>query len=137
MQLSNKECYAVMIMVDVALHQVDGPVSVMSIAKRCHLSQSYIEQLFSQLRKNNLVQSVRGPGGGYLIHHNFNQLTVAQIILAMNVTPLKRLQRYDHHNEIDLHHTLWGGLNQAIHDYMETITFAQLICQHEDKKVTG
>ena len=137
MQLSNKECYAVMIMLDVALHQANGPVSVVSISKRCHLSQSYVEQLFSRLLKNNLVKSVRGPGGGYLIHHDLNQLTVAQVVLAINETPLKMLQGNYHHDKIDLHHTLWSGLNQVIHDYLTTITYAQLICQHKEKKATG
>ncbi len=137
MQLSNKECYAVMIMLDVALHQANGPVSVVSISKRCHLSQSYVEQLFSRLLKNNLVKSVRGSGGGYLVHHDFNQLTVAQVVLAINETPFKMLQKNYHHEEINLDHTLWRGLNQVIHDYLTTITYAQLICQHKETKATG
>ncbi len=137
MRLSTKECYAIMVMLDVALHQANGPVSVMNISKRCHLSRSYVEQLFSQLLKNNLVKSVRGPGGGYLIPHDFNQLTVAQVVLAINVTPLKMLQGICNHKKNDLHHTLWKGLNKTIHDYLNTITYAQLLCQHKDKKITG
>ena len=137
MRLSTKECYAVILMLDVALHQAGGPVSVINISKRCHLSHSYVEQLFSQLLKNNLVKSVRGPGGGYLIHHDLNQLTVAQVILAINETPLKTLQGKCPHDKIDLHHTLWRRLNQVIHDYLKTITYAQLICQYENKKVIG
>ncbi len=137
MRLSTKECYAVMVMLDVALHQAGGPVSVINISKRCHLSQSYVEQLFSQLLKNNLVKSVRGPSGGYLIHHDLDQLTVAQVVLAFNKTPLKMLPENYHHENIDLHHTLWRGLNQVIHDYLNTVTYTQLLCQHKDKRTTG
>lgn len=137
MQLSTKECYAVMVMLDVALHQADGPVSVMNISRRCHLSQSYVEQLLSQLLKNNLVKSVRGPGGGYMIPHDFNQLTVAQVVSAFNITPLKMLRENCNHNKIDLHHMLWRGLNQVIDDYLKTITYAQLICQYQDTKATS
>lgn len=84
MRLTSKGRYAVTAMLDVALHSQTGPVPLADISERQGISLSYLEQLFSRLRKNELVSSVRGPGGGYLLGREPGQIFVAQVIAAVD-----------------------------------------------------
>ena len=84
MRLTTKGRYAVTAMLDLALHSSSKPISLASISERQGISLSYLEQLFSKLRKRNLVSSVRGPGGGYQLNHSTSDINVAQIIDAVN-----------------------------------------------------
>ena len=84
MRLSTKGRYAVMAMVDLAQHSGGDPVSLAEIAERQEISLSYLEQLFAMLRKNGLVKSVRGPGGGYLLAQDRGETRIADIILAVD-----------------------------------------------------
>ena len=84
MRLSTKGRYAVMAMVDLAQHSGGDPVSLAEIAERQEISLSYLEQLFAMLRKNGLVKSVRGPGGGYLLANDRRETRIADIILAVD-----------------------------------------------------
>ncbi|MBU1628725.1 MAG: Rrf2 family transcriptional regulator, partial [Gammaproteobacteria bacterium] len=90
MKLTTKRRYAVTAMLDVALHQSKGPVSVVDIAKRQGISQSYLEQLFSKLRHGGLVTSTRGPGGGYSIVGDLQKLTVLDVINAIEEKELEQ-----------------------------------------------
>ena len=84
MKLSTKGRYAVMAMVDLARHGAGHPVSLADIAERQEISLSYLEQLFARLRKNELVRSVRGPGGGYLLGRGTEDVKISDIILAVD-----------------------------------------------------
>ncbi len=84
MRLTTKGRYAVTAMLDLALHGSDGPVSLADISGRQDISLSYLEQLFAKLRRNDLVTSVRGPGGGYCLSRGWDEIFVAQIIDAVN-----------------------------------------------------
>ena len=84
MRLSTKGRYAVMAMVDLAQHSGEGPVCLSEIAERQEISLSYLEQLFAKLRRGGIVNSVRGPGGGYLLAHGRDATRIADIILAVD-----------------------------------------------------
>ena len=81
MKLTTKGRYAVMAMADLAAHQNNKPVSLTAISLRQNISQSYLEQLFSKLKKEKLVKSVRGPTGGYILEKNPNEISLSNIIL--------------------------------------------------------
>ena len=84
MRLTTKGRYAVTAMLDLALHKNEGPVSLADISQRQAISLSYLEQLFSKLRKSSLVSSVRGPGGGYKLERQSKSIGIAEIIDAVN-----------------------------------------------------
>ena len=129
MRLTTKGRYAVTAMLDLALHN-QGPVSLADIAKRQHISLSYLEQLFAKLRKQKLVSSVRGPGGGYTLSLPATELCVAQIIDAVN-------ESIDATNcagaancqggDVCLTHYLWTDLSEKIHDFLSDISLASLL----------
>ena len=84
MKLGSRGRYAVMALVDLATHEAKGPVSLAEIADRQQISLSYLEQLFAKLRKADVVESVRGPGGGYLLKHGSDKTKVSDIIMAVD-----------------------------------------------------
>ena len=84
MKMSTKGRYAVMAMIDIAAHSRGEPVSLAEIAERQDISQEYLEQLFGKLRKQKLVESARGPGGGYRLARDMNMIPVAEIIAAVD-----------------------------------------------------
>ena len=84
MKLGSRGRYAVMAVVDLASYEQDGPVSLSDIAERQRISLSYLEQLFARLRKAEVVQSVRGPGGGYLLKRDADTTSVSEIIIAVD-----------------------------------------------------
>ena len=86
MRLTTKGRYAVTAVLDLALHQDSGPVSLAAISERQCISLSYLEQLFAKLRRNNIVSSTRGPGGGYMLTNNVDEVSVSDIILAVDET---------------------------------------------------
>jgi len=134
MRLSTKGRFAISAMIDVALREKSGPVSLADIASRQQVSLSYLEQMFSRLRHDGLVQSVRGPGGGYTLGHRADAITVADIIGAVDASlhPVKvktagksRTQPAD--DGQDLTQELWDALNTKMADYMDTITLRSLV----------
>ena len=84
MRLTTKGRYAVTAALDLALHQDNGPVSLAAISERQHISLSYLEQLFAKLRRNDIVSSTRGPGGGYMLKNSADEISVSDIILAVD-----------------------------------------------------
>ncbi len=130
MRLTTKGRYAVTAMLDVAINSSDGPVSLADISSRQGISLSYLEQLFSKLRKADLVASVRGPGGGYLISREATEINIAEVILAVNepldATRCKGKADCDDGNAC-LTHDLWQGLSDQIHIFLSEISLASVL----------
>lgn len=135
MRLTTKGRFAVTAMIDLALRQHSGPVTLAGIADRQKISLSYLEQLFGKLRRNHLVASVRGPGGGYCLAKPMTQMSVADIIQAVDET-LDATQcggRGDCHDEHPcMTHNLWTSLNQKMFDYLRSVTLQELVEQQKN-----
>ena len=115
MRLTTKGRFAVTAMVDLAMRQARGPVTLAAISERQHISLSYLEQLFGKLRRAGLVSSVRGPGGGYNLAQPAPGVTVAQIVTAVD-EPLDATQcggkENCHDDKRCMTHDLWATLNE-------------------------
>ncbi|MFM1895593.1 MAG: hypothetical protein RLZZ385_667 [Pseudomonadota bacterium] len=138
MRLTTKGRYAVTAMLDLALHKESGPVSLADISSRQEISLSYLEQLFAKLRRNKLVTSVRGPGGGYELNGRADDIYIAQIIDAVNEsvdTTRCRGAGDCQKGEICLTHYLWEDLSQQIHDFLQNISLAHLVQRSEIRKI--
>jgi Rrf2 family iron-sulfur cluster assembly transcriptional regulator len=135
MRLTTKGRFAVTAMIDLALRQHSGPVTLAGIADRQKISLSYLEQLFGKLRRNQLVASVRGPGGGYCLAKPMTQMSVADIIQAVDET-LDATQcggRGDCHDDHPcMTHNLWTSLNQKMFDYLRSVTLQELVDQQKN-----
>lgn len=130
MKLTTKGRYAVTAMLDLAMHHGNGPITLADIAQRQGISLSYLEQLFSRLRKQQLVSSVRGPGGGYTLGRDASEVFVAQVILAVdeNVDTTKCGGAHNcQDNQQCLTHDLWHDLSSRIHDYLSEISLQDLM----------
>jgi Rrf2 family iron-sulfur cluster assembly transcriptional regulator len=129
MRLTTKGRFAVTAMMDLALRGDDGPVALAGVSERQKISLSYLEQLFGKLRRYSLVDSVRGPGGGYCIARPLNMVTVADIVRAVD-EPLDATQCGGRENCLDDHrcmtHDLWTALNAKMYDYLSSVTLADL-----------
>ncbi len=139
MKLTAKTQYAVSAMLDVALHQYRGPVSLLDVSKRQAISQSYLEQLFARMRKQGLVKSTRGPGGGYQIKPNLEDVTVDQIVQAMQAfhgrnkpTDESLTDNVALLSEQLETQSLWDELSNVMHDFFSRITLAQLVQSNTD-----
>jgi len=138
MRLTTKGRYAVTAMLDLALHENQGPISLADISQRQAISLSYLEQLFAKLRKNSLVSSVRGPGGGYELHGKSEAIFIAQIVDAVNesVDTTKCRGKGDcQGGDICLTHYLWEDLSNQIHQFLEGISLADLVAKNEVKRI--
>jgi len=138
MRLTTKGRYAVTAMLDLALHKNQGPVSLSDITSRQAISLSYLEQLFSKLRRSELVSSVRGPGGGYELKRGSDEIFIAQIIDAVDesVDTTKCQGAGDcQGGETCLTHYLWEDLSEQIHTFLESISLADLVAKNEVKKI--
>lgn len=134
MKLTSKGRYAVTAMLDVALHSEKGPVPLADISERQGISLSYLEQLFSRLRKAGLVASVRGPGGGYRLGMDANNIAVGAVIAAVDesVDATKCQGKGDCQGGVRcLTHTLWHDLSARISDFLNGITLGELMVNHE------
>ncbi|WP_437883551.1 Fe-S cluster assembly transcriptional regulator IscR [Pseudomonas sp. LRF_L74] len=138
MRLTTKGRYAVTAMLDLALHAQEGPVSLADISERQGISLSYLEQLFAKLRRNNLVSSVRGPGGGYQLSRDMRGIQVAQVIDAVNESVDATRCNGEggcHSGDICLTHHLWCDLSQQIHEFLSGISLADLVTRREVQEV--
>jgi Rrf2 family iron-sulfur cluster assembly transcriptional regulator len=139
MKLTSKGRYAVTAMLDVTIHAVSGPVSLADISERQGISLSYLEQLFSRLRKEGLVTSVRGPGGGYRLGRCSAQIAIADVISAVNesVDATKCSGKGNcQDGEQCLTHSLWQGLSQRIEEFLRSITLSELVAKNDVKSVS-
>src|SRR5689334_12200505 len=137
MRLTTKGRFAVTAMVDLALRQGGGPVTLAEISSRQKISLSYLEQLFGKLRRRSLVDSVRGPGGGYRLARDTAGISVAEIIIAVD-EPIDATQCGGKENCLDdqkcLTHDLWATLNDRIFEYLESVTLRQLVDNHRSRE---
>jgi len=138
MKLTTKGRFAVTAMLDLALRQNRGPVTLAAISERQHISLSYLEQLFGKLRRAKLVSSVRGPGGGYNLAQGPHQITVADIVTAVD-EPLDATQcagkENCHEEKRCMTHDLWATLNEKMYDYLSSVTLADLVTHQSGKPV--
>lgn len=130
MRLTTKGRFAVTAMLDLAMRQGNGPVTLAGISERQRISLSYLEQLFGKLRRRELVDSVRGPGGGYCLARAAHEISVAEIIRAVD-EPIDATQCGGRENCQEEHrcmtHDLWTNLNATIYDYLTSVTLGSLV----------
>jgi len=134
MRLTTKGRYAVTAMLDLALHAGHGPVALSDISARQGISLSYLEQLFSKLRRRKLVASIRGPGGGYVLGELDLEVPISMIIDAVDesIDSTKCQNKGDcQQGHQCLTHHLWSDLSAQIHGFLSAITLAQLIAKKE------
>ncbi len=133
MKLTTRGRYAVTAMLDLALRAGNGPISLAEISERQLISLSYLEQLFAKLRRNGLVKSTRGPGGGYSIARELDEVSVSDIISAVNesVDATNCGGKGNCHGQEGrcLTHDLWEGLSRQIEEFLGGISLQQLIEQ--------
>ncbi len=138
MRLTTKGRYAVTAMLDLALHADRGPITLADISQRQGISLSYLEQLFSRLRKQGLVQSTRGPGGGYRLGRAAEEIPVASVIKAVDesvdATRCGGLENCQGEQRC-LTHELWCELSQQIYDFLNSIDLAQLVARRGVQEV--
>lgn len=141
MRLTTKGRFAVTAMIDLALRQDKGPVTLAGISQRQEISLSYLEQLFGKLRRHEIVESVRGPGGGYNLARKAEDVTVADIIIAVD-EPLDATQcggkenchSAGHKNGTRcMTHDLWTTLNAKMIDYLDSVSLKDLVDQQKQK----
>jgi Rrf2 family iron-sulfur cluster assembly transcriptional regulator len=136
MRLTTKGRFAVTAMIDVAMHGSGGPVTLAAVSERQKISLSYLEQLFGKLRRHGLVDSVRGPGGGYNLARPAQDVSVADIILAVD-EPIDATQCGGRENCYDdrrcMTHELWAALNAHIFSFLRSVTLAQLVAQQNQQ----
>ena len=140
MRLTAKGRYAVTAMLDLAVHQAEGPITLADISRRQGISLTYLEQLFAKLRRRNLVNSVRGPGGGYTLQREPSEIFVAEIVDSVdeNVDATRCSGRADcQHGEMCLSHQLWSELSDEIHHFLAGINLASIIEKREVKRIAA
>jgi len=126
-------------MVDLALRQNRGPVTLAAISERQHISLSYLEQLFGKLRRAALVSSVRGPGGGYNLARDASLISVADMINAVEES-IDSTQcggkENCHDDKRCMTHDLWATLNEKMYEYLSSVTLADLVAHQSGKPVS-
>ena len=142
MRLTTKGRFAVTAMIDLALRETHGPVTLAGISQRQKISLSYLEQLFGKLRRFNIVDSTRGPGGGYTLARKSEEISVADIIVAVD-EPLDATQcggKGNCHSDEDLHghcmtHDLWSNLNLKMVEYLSSVSLRNLVQQQQGRGI--
>ena len=139
MRLTTKGRFAVTAMIDLALRQDGGPVTLAAISQRQQISLSYLEQLFGKLRRNDLVESTRGPGGGYSLGRKAADITVADIITSVD-EPLDATHCGGRENcRADggrcMTHDLWAALNVHMLDFLQSVSLQKLVDEQHAKGV--
>ena len=132
MCINTRGRYAVNALLDLALRDAGGPVTLVSISQRQRIALSTLEQLFSRLRRDGLVESTRGPGGGYKLGRGTDEISVADIVAAVDDA--------EHESDADagtprISRALWHRLDSAMREHMAAISLASLVQQQLDKGV--
>ena len=137
MKLTTKGRFAVTAMLDLAMQRSSDPVTLAEISQRQKISLSYLEQLFGKMRRRALVNSVRGPGGGYRLAKDMGRVSVADIIVAVD-EPIDSTQcggkENCHDDKKCITHDLWAKLNEHIFDYLGAVTLKQLVDDQKAKQ---
>jgi Rrf2 family iron-sulfur cluster assembly transcriptional regulator len=142
MRLTTKGRFAVTAMIDLALRETHGPVTLAGISQRQKISLSYLEQLFGKLRRFNIVDSTRGPGGGYTLARKSEEISVADIIVAVD-EPLDATQcggKGNCHSDEENHgrcmtHDLWSNLNAKMVEYLSSVSLRDLVQQQSGRGI--
>lgn len=142
MKLTTKGRYAVTAMLDLSLHDDNGPVSLVEISERQDISLSYLEQLFSKLRRQGLVNSMRGPGGGYSLSRNAEDIAISNIIMAvdenLDVTNCGNAAGgCAESNKRCLTHNLWMDLSNRIQSFLDDISLQDLMDKRDVLEVAA
>lgn len=136
MKLTTKGRFAVTAMIDLGLRHEGGPVTLAGISERQKISLSYLEQLFGKLRRHQLVASVRGPGGGYCLAKPMAEMSVAEIICAVD-EPLDATacggMSNCHDDQPCMTHVLWTNLTRRMYDYLDSVSLGELVEQQRSK----
>ncbi|TAK84713.1 MAG: Fe-S cluster assembly transcriptional regulator IscR [Aquabacterium sp.] len=141
MRLTTKGRFAVTAMIDLALREHQGPVALAAISQRQQISLSYLEQLFGKLRRHELVESTRGPGGGYSLGRKAESITVADIIVAVD-EPIDATGCAGKENCMGddsgrcMTHDLWASLNQKMIEYLDSINLRKLVDEQLSKGIS-
>ncbi len=138
MRLTTKGRYAVTAMLDLAYHSDEKPITLTDIAKRQTISLSYLEQLFSRLRRGGMVRGIRGPGGGYQLNRSRSEINIAEIITAVDETLDSTKCKGKGNCQDDqpcLTHELWVGLSDQIREYLSSISLQDLLDRHSVRDV--
>ena len=138
MRLTTKGRLAVTAMIDLALRQNNGPVTLAAISQRQQISLSYLEQLFGKLRRHELVESTRGPGGGYTLGRKAVEITVADIIVSVDepidATNCGGKENCQGDGGRCMTHELWASLNSRMVEFLDSVTLQKLV---EDQLAKG
>ena len=139
MRLTTKGRFAVTAMLDLALREHAGPVTLAGISEREHISLSYLEQLFGKLRRNGLVESTRGPGGGYTLGKPASDITITAIITSvdepMDATKCGGAQNCHGDGKPCMTHDLWTTLNDRIREYLDSVTLQSMMDEQMAKGI--
>lgn len=129
MRISTKGRHAVMAMVDFARHGTERPVPLADVAQRQMISLSYLEQLVAKLKKNGLVKSMRGPGGGYLLAHEPRLITIQQVVNAVDVSTGRDRPVFEGENLTARQMTdhLWQMVGEEVQKYLASVTLADVL----------
>ena len=133
MKLTTKSRYAVTAMLDIAAHNTGSPISLPEISHRQNISLSYLEQLFSRLKKSGLVDSIKGPGGGYKLSKDANEIVISEVIQAVDEdleTTACNGKSNCHNNHQCISHNLWQDLGTEINNFFSEITLKQVIAKN-------
>ncbi len=131
MRLTTKGRFAVTAMIDLALRQSAGPVTLAAISQRQQISLSYLEQLFGKLRRHELVESTRGPGGGYTLGRKADEISVADIIVSVDepidATHCGGKENCQGDGGRCMTHELWASLNERMVEYLDSVSLQKLV----------
>jgi Rrf2 family iron-sulfur cluster assembly transcriptional regulator len=136
MRLSTRGRFAITAMIDLALRQSTAPVPLQDLAQRHRISMSYLEQLFARLRQHGLVESTRGPGGGYTLARSAEAISVADIIGAIEDSAYERTtgtQRETSLSAQEMTQDLWDALQSTVVAYLKTVTLQSLAAEQKAK----
>ena len=139
MRLTTKGRFAVTAMIELGLRQNNGPVTLAAISQRQQISLSYLEQLFGKLRRHELVESTRGPGGGYTLGRKASEITVADIIVSVD-EPIDATQCGGKENCLGdggrcMTHDLWASLNSHMVEFLDSVSLQKLVDEQLAKGV--
>ncbi len=141
MRLTTKGRFAVTAMIDLALRSNSGPVALAAISQRQQISLSYLEQLFGKLRRHELVESTRGPGGGYSLARPAAEITVADVIMAVD-EPIDSTGCAGRENCMGedagrcMTHDLWASLNAKMIEYLDSVSLKKLVDEQLAKGIS-
>lgn len=140
MRLTTKGRFAVTAMIDIAMRDRHGPVTLAAISQRQKISLSYLEQLFGKLRRHKLVESTRGPGGGYTLARASQEISVADVVFAVD-EPLDATQCRGKENCADdqrcMTHDLWADLNRNMIDFLDSVSLRDLVEKQRAREVVA